>query len=93
MTAMQAAERGGYNAWRLVDIPEPRPQADAVPAPTPVALRQRCGPVGGEERAGYIAGAGGHEEGDKGGDLGARAARSIRVVAPLASVRSWGTPV
>jgi NADPH:quinone reductase-like Zn-dependent oxidoreductase len=27
MKAIQAAERGGYEALRLVDIPQPRPQA------------------------------------------------------------------
>jgi D-arabinose 1-dehydrogenase-like Zn-dependent alcohol dehydrogenase len=143
MKAVQATERGGYEALRLVDIPRPQPQSgqarvrvtsagvtpldrtvlagllpsakkpplvpgnegagvimmrllgmgsraataatSAGPAqrgtgtcgccqrgvPTSLALRQRCGPVGGEERAGHIAGAGGHEERDKGSDLGA----------------------
>src|SRR5580698_3865122 len=30
MKAIQAAERGGYEALRLVDMPEPRPRAGEV---------------------------------------------------------------
>jgi NADPH:quinone reductase-like Zn-dependent oxidoreductase len=95
MKAMQAAERGGYEALRLADVPPPQRQAGQAlvrvtsagvtpPDRTVLAgLPTRCrhsllwlsdggaAPVDGEERAGYIAGARGHEERDKGGDLGA----------------------
>jgi NADPH:quinone reductase-like Zn-dependent oxidoreductase len=82
MKAMQAAGRR-LQAWRLVDVPRPQPQAGQVlvrvtsAGVTPLdrtvlaGLPTRCrhsllwlsdggaAPVGGEERAGHIAGAGG----------------------------------